>query len=199
MGDKVKKERQEISEEKDQHDGHGKPGFDPRRPARRVFRRSRVKDGRNKERDAGQPERGRRDARRGLIKSLLRMAQPTGKKRSAEDEQEVADDRTGDRRFDDAVESLAQRDQADDKLRGIPKSRIEKTANAGTKARSQLFGRATHPAGQRHDRDRGDDEEEGLIPPRRNVSERDRNRHGEQQQIERRKRPTGFSRLRHVS
>ena len=164
-----------------------------------MFRRGRVKDGRNKERDAGQPERGRRDARRGLIKSLFRMTQPAGEKRCTKHEQEVADDRTGDGRFDDAVESLAQRDQADDKFRGIPEGRVEKTANAGTRTRSQVFGRATHPAGQRHDRDRGDDEEEGLIPPRRHVSERDRDRHREQQQIERRKRPTGFSRSRHAS
>ena len=120
-----------------------------------------VKNGRNEERDGAQPERGRRDARRGLIKSLLRMAHATDENRRAEHEQKVADDRSSDGRFDDAGQPFAQRDQRDDQLRGIAKGRIQKAADARTRARGQLFGRATHPASQRDDRDRGDDERAG--------------------------------------
>ena len=152
-----------------------------------------------RERDSSQPERSRRDTRPGLIKSLFRIAQPASEKRSTEHKQEIADNRTGDGCLDDAGESLAQRDEADDKLSGIAECRIKKTADTGTGDRSQLFGRTTHPAGQRNNRDPSDKKEQGLIPPGRHVSENNRNRHGEQQQIERRKRPTGFSLAWHAS
>ena len=58
------------------------------------------------------------------------------------------------------VSPLLNATRRDDQFRGIAKGRIEKTADARTGARSQLFGRATHPAGQRHDRDRGDNKEQ---------------------------------------
>ena len=102
--------------------------------------------------------------------------------------------------LDDAGQPFAQRHQTNDEFRRVAKSRVEKTANARTRSALPVV-RSHVPSSRPTARSRSPrrDEEQGIIPPRRHVSKRDRDRHGEQQQIERRKRPTGFSRARHAS
>ena len=56
----------------------------------------------------------------------------------------------------------SKRHQTNDQLRRIAKCRIEKAADGRTGADCQLFASPAHPAGQRHNRNRRDDEKEGL-------------------------------------
>jgi hypothetical protein len=85
------------------------------------------------------------------LKRMRSNLKTAGQDAQAEDEQDIADDRTGDRRFDDVVEATLQRHERDDQLGGVAERRIEKTAEARTGAFGQDLGGAAHQAGERHD------------------------------------------------
>ena len=56
--------------------------------------------------------------------------QATGEYRCAEDQQNIADDRTRERRLDDGIKSLAQRHDRDDELRRVAERGVQQPADA---------------------------------------------------------------------
>ena len=62
------------------------------------------------------------------------MADAPGENRCPQDEEEIADDRSGKGSFDDTGQPFAQRHQTNDEFRRIAKRRVEKAADARTGA-----------------------------------------------------------------
>ena len=88
------------------------------------------------------------------------MAQPAGQEGRAEDQQQVADDRAGDRGLDHVEHAGAQRHESDDKLGGIAQRGVEKTAYRLADAGRELLRGKAEQAGQRDDGDAGNHEAE---------------------------------------
>ena len=77
--------------------------------------------------EAGHRQREHRGthSRRGSIESENRRLEPAGHQREAEDEQQVAQDASGDGCLDQVDQSGAERHDRDDQLRGVPEGRVE--------------------------------------------------------------------------
>ncbi len=97
---------------------------------------------------------GRSQPSGGAIEALNREAQPADERRCAEDEQDVADDRTGERRLDQVRESLAERHHTDDELGGVPERRVQQAADAAAEVLREDFSRVADERRKRQDRER---------------------------------------------
>ena len=76
----------------------------------------------------------------------MRKAQAAGECRRAEHEQQIADDRPGERRLHDGREPFRQYHQRDNQLGRVAEGRVEKSAEACAGVCCELLGRATQPA-----------------------------------------------------
>ena len=79
-------------------------------------------------------------------------AQSAGEHRRAQHEQDIADDRAGDRGLDHVIKPVPQRGERDHQLCGITESGVEQPADAFARTRRQRLGRPSHPTRQRNDR-----------------------------------------------
>ena len=77
------------------------------------------------------------------------MADASGKNRRPQDEEEIANNRSGKGSFDDAGQPFAQRHQTNDEFRSIAKRCIQEATDARSRTRGNLLGRAAQPASQR--------------------------------------------------
>ena len=110
-----------------------------------------VEDGGNDEPDRAEQQHRRAEPGRRAIEPLHRMAEAADERRSAEHQQHVADDRSGQRGLDQIGQACAQRQRADDQLRGIAERRVQQPADAAAEMLGQLLGGAPHVGGQRQD------------------------------------------------
>ena len=80
----------------------------------------------------------------------------------AQHQQQVADDRPGDRRLDDLELPGGEREERDDELRDIAEGGVEHTAHLGTGERPETLRRGAHDIGEAQD-PRGADHEDGRA------------------------------------
>ncbi len=183
--DQREDQRHHVGGEEDGRDRDGELLLALGRPAARLLIRGEVEHRRDDQADGGKAERGRRHPRGRAVERLLLELQPAGNHRSAEDEQDIADDRSGDRGLDDADQTVRQRYQSDDQLGGVTEGRVQQAANPWTGARGEMLGGPPHPAGQRDDREARDEEERRVVVPCRHEAHRHGHRNRDEQVIER--------------
>ena len=99
-----------------------------RRPAAGRGRRGIVEDGRNNQRHGRERERDDGRARRRTIEALLFVSRSAGQNGEAQDQQNVADDRTGDGGLHHAGEAFRQGDAGDDQLGRVAEGGVEQSA-----------------------------------------------------------------------
>jgi hypothetical protein len=121
----------------------------------------------HRQRDDREKEQGGGVGRRGPIEFLRAASEAADEERCAEHQQQVADDAAGNRGFDQADAPVVERDDRDDQLGGVAERRVEKSPERRTGPACELLGAEADQARQRHERDRGGDED-----PRRAGCER---------------------------
>ena len=126
------------------------------------------------ERRHDEPDRGdheERDARAGEVRiELLRAVLESARElRGAEHEEEIADDRAGDRCLDEIDEPRAQREDRDDELREIAERCVDESTERGAGVRGELFGGVPEETRERDDGDRarGEDDDRRGVQERR--------------------------------
>ncbi len=93
------------------------------------------------------------------------VAGPAGEEREAEHEQEVPDDRAGERAADDFRQPLVDRDQGDDQLRRVAEGRVEEPADPRARVLGRVLGRLSDQPGERNQGQRREDEERRVADP----------------------------------
>ena len=73
-------------------------------------------------------------------------------------EQEIADDRSGERSADNVRQTRANRENGDDHLREIPERRVEQRAGRRSHPMRELLGACANPRGKRQDGEASEDE-----------------------------------------
>jgi len=96
---------------------------------------------------------------------LLRPGQATQQDRQAEHQEDVADDRAGNRGLHQWIElrPLGKNHQGNNQLGGIAEGGVEQSAQAGPKGLGQVLGGPAHQPGQRHDGDAGTEKNRHRI------------------------------------
>ena len=80
--------------------------------------------------------------------------------RRPQHEQDVADDRSDDRRLDDLLEPLQEREERDHQLGEVPERHVQEAADAGSRAGGQLLGGLSHHRRRGHDPERRREEDQ---------------------------------------
>ena len=88
------------------------------------------------------------DARDPLAERLGPVPQPADQHARAEDEQQVADDRAGERRLDDLDQPGLQGEERDDQLGDVAERRVEDAADLRAGQRAEPLGREADDPGQ---------------------------------------------------
>ena len=83
--------------------------------------------------------------------------------RDAEHEQDVRDDRAGERASHDAGQRVRDREQGDDQLRCIPEARVQEATDAGAGVLRGVLGRLADQPGEWDERERREDEQRRLV------------------------------------
>ena len=122
-----------------------------------------LEDRRHEERDDGEQQhrRLRLGARR--AERLLLPVEPAHEHREAHDEQDVAEDRTDQRRLHDLLQALAQREEGDDELGEVAERHVQQATDPRARARGQLLGRPAHERGRRDHAERRGAEDHGRA------------------------------------
>ena len=81
--------------------------------------------------------------------------------RRSHHQQDVAEDRAGDRRLHDLVEPLLEREERDDQLRRVAEGHVHDPADPGARLVRDLLGGAAHGRGGGDDAQRGGEEDQG--------------------------------------
>ena len=111
---------------------------------------------------------GRRRVHRGGLgtETLEVVPQAPDEQRHAEDEQEVAQDRSGQGGLHDLDLVPKDEQDRDDQLRDVPERRVEQPSSTRTGVDRELLRRASDQCGEgRKDRERGGEEDRGLLLP----------------------------------
>ena len=95
------------------------------------------------------------------------MAQPADQHARAEHEQQVADDRAGQRRLHDLDQAGLQREERDDQLGDVAERGVEDPADLRAGQRPEPLGGQPDDPGEPEDRGRRHDEDHGLVGVRR--------------------------------
>ena len=98
-----------------------------------------------------------------------------GDHRQPEYEQQVGDDRARDRATDDVRESVPDREDGDDQLRGVAKARVQEPADSRPRVLGKLLGRLAYDPGKRDEGGRGE-HEDGDVAGTCEVMQCERNR-----------------------
>ena len=138
-----------------------------------------VEDRRHHQPHDREGEQRRAGARRDPVELLPLVFGPAGEGGDAEHEQDVADDRPGERCLHHVVQPGPQGGQRDDELGGVAEGRVQEPAHARTESLGDVLGRAAHPARKRHDGDRRRREDPDRVGVTRLERDRDRDE-GEQ-------------------
>ena len=100
--------------------------------------------------------------------------------RGAHDEQDVAEDRADQRRLDDLLQALVEREEGDDQLGRVAERDVQEAADARARARRELLGRAAHQRRGRDHAERRGDEDQRRRRVRELEHDRDRDERDEQ-------------------
>ena len=110
--------------------------------------------------DRGQRERRHREQQHpglrlggGAIEGLACALPASGEHGRAEHQEGVAHDRAHQRRLDDLLQSVAQREDGDDQLGRVTERDVDQAADAGSRAGCELLRGVTHQGGRGHDRE----------------------------------------------
>ena len=120
-----KTEHAEVGEKKHHGDRQRKPLLHYRTPATWAALCGHMEHRRNDQRDRRQGQGDRRRARASPIKPLLAVPCPAAQDRQPEHEQNVADNRARNRRFDHAAQTFRERNHGNDQFRRVPKRGIQ--------------------------------------------------------------------------
>ena len=126
----------------------------------RICRPDGGKDRRDQEGHGGQRHHADLGPRADGGEGLYRVTQPAGQEGRAQHQQQVADDRAGDRGLDHVEHAGAQRHNGDDQLRGVTQRGIEQAADRLANPGRELLRGKAEQASQRDDGDAGDHEAE---------------------------------------
>ena len=110
-----------------------------------------VEDRGHDQSDRAEEEHRRAEAGSRAIEALHRVAETADEGCSAEDEEHVADDRSGQRGLDEIGQPLTQGQDADDQLGGIAEGRVQQPADAATEMLGELLGGTPDEGGQGQD------------------------------------------------
>ena len=124
-----------------------------------------LEDRRDQQPERCQHQQARRSSARHGVERLARRLEPPGEHRCPQAEQEVADDRAGDRRLDDVDQPLLEGEQADDDLGGVAERGVQQAPAVGPSVLGQRLGGVPHQARQRRDRQRRRREDQDRIRP----------------------------------
>ena len=103
-----------------------------------------------------------------------------GDHRRAEDEQDVRDDRAGERAADDVRQAVGDREQRDDQLGRVAEARVQEAADAGAGVLGGVLGRLADQPRERDERERGEDEQRRLVQVEHVTRDEHERREGEQ-------------------
>ncbi len=92
-----------------------------------------LEDRRHDQRHAGQQQHQRLRVGRRAVERLALALEAADQHRRAHDEQDVAEDRAHQRRLDDLLQALAQREEGDDQLGRVAERHVEEPADAGAR------------------------------------------------------------------
>ena len=102
---------------------------------------------------------------RGAQAEGLLLAPPaTDHHGAAGDQQEIAEDGSGDGRLHHRVQTLRERDDGEDQLRRVPEGGVQQAAPRGPEADGEAFRRRSHQQGQRNHPDRRQGEGRDRLP-----------------------------------
>ena len=132
-------------------------------------------DRRHEEADRGDHEERRVRARDARVEALDAVAEAAEQDARAEDEEQVPDDRAGERRLHDLDEPGLEGEEGDDQLGDVAERGVEDAAHLGSRQRAETLGGQADEPGEPEDRDGRDDEDEGRVGPEPPV-EHDRSR-----------------------
>ncbi len=107
-----------------------------------------------------------------FVEFLYTVAGSAGRHGKAEDEQQVADDRTGDGGLDQFEQTGLHGGNGDDQLRGVTERGIEQGAQARVGMGGQVFGGFTDQRGKRNDAQRGEGKDRNRRPAKQLGSQR---------------------------
>jgi hypothetical protein len=133
----------------------------------------------------GQQQHQRRHVRGRAVEELPIAADAADEHRRAHDEQDVAQDRADERRLDDLLEPLVEREERDDQLRPLPNVTFKKPPMPGPDRAASSSGRTPHQRGGRDHA--GGRRHEDRRRARVHELKRDRHRDERDQQV----RPAG--------
>src|ERR1043166_2188432 len=102
-----------------------------------------MKERRDNESNRGQRERDGGSARSGAIEILFFILNPAEEDGETENEQDVANDRSGYRGFHHISQAFGERDAGDDQLGGISESGVEQSAQTFPDTGGKRFGGAS--------------------------------------------------------
>ncbi len=156
VGHQAEEQGQKISQE--ERDGDGQ--------AELVFERGllgtdqAMKDRRHEHGERGEHHHRRSHTRGCSVEALYRESDASCQQTRPQDEQDVADDASSDRRLDHLIEPGLEGKHRDDQLRGIPECGIEQPADARSHAFGDRLGRRSDLPCQRDDRRRREHEDD---------------------------------------
>src|SRR5262245_12108373 len=112
------------------------------------------------------------------------MTQPAGQHRSAQYQQDIADNGTGDRRLHHVMQSGPQGSERNDQLGRITEGRVQEPSDSFAHVFGKLFGSAPHNTGKRQDGKTGGSENQ-QVPLWSEVLQSDGGRDKEEEPIHR--------------
>lgn len=120
-------------------------------------------DGRgNEQGEGGEEEKGGLESRADAVELLGMVFQSPEEEGSAEHEERIRDDGSGDGGFHEQVFSGAQGRESDDEFGQIPEGGIEEAAHGIAGLRGNGLGGMTEEGGERDDGEDGEDEQQGV-------------------------------------
>ena len=176
----VAAQHEHQAEQVDHQEEHRHDDAESHRPGDEVALARDGEHRRHQDGDGGQRHHADLRAHADRGEALDLVLEAAGQERRPQHQQQVADDRAGERGLDHVEHAGAQRHQGDDQLGGIAQGGVEEAADALAETGCQLLGGDAKQTGQRHDGEAGHQEhQQGIV--RSSVMQPGGNRHGEQQ------------------
>ena len=158
----AEQQAQDVADE--QHDGDFEAEFAFVR--RRVARNQEVKDRRDNEADHAERQQGYPERGRSAVEILGLVFQAAGQDAGPEHQQDIADDRAGQRCLDHIDQASLQGNEPDDQFRRVAEGGVEQAADPRPEMLSQVLSGRAHQTGQGNDRQtRGDEDPDGIRMP----------------------------------
>ncbi len=160
MGAKTEHQAQHIGQHQHDRNVEAEAAFETDGPLSHDL----VEDGRQHEPDRSEKKHRGTHARRRPVEPLDGgKLQASNQDAQSEDEEQVADDRAGQRSFDDVHQASSQRHDRDDQLRRIAERGVEEASPTGSEMLGQTLCGAPHVTGEGNDGHGGHDEHRCAV------------------------------------